>query len=64
MGKGYTTGKKESFRRLNEAGEPITVWRIWAFSDGGTRFSVDLPDEKLDEAEARLEAKARRLDKI
>lgn len=60
----YTVESKEELRQLDKAFKPITIWRIWATSKGGTYFHILVPEDQLDKAEALLAAKAQQLDAI
>lgn len=63
-GTGYDTREKEEFRRLGERGQVETSYRIWAVSEGGTRFHVDVAEEDLDKAGVALSKRAKELDAI
>lgn len=60
----YTTEKKEEVQKLSRGGEVDTYYRIWATSQGGTYFHVDVPEEELPKADEKLTARARELDAI
>lgn len=61
----YTVERKEEIRRLNpKTMEAYIAYRTWATSQGGTYFSVDIPEEDLDKAKAILTKKAKLLDSI
>lgn len=62
--KDYTVEKKEEVRRLSRTGEPITVYRIWATSKGGTYFHIEVSESELEKADEILTQKARALDAI
>ena len=63
--KPYTVQSKEEVRRLNTStGQPYIAYRIWALTAKGTRFSVEVPEEELDKADAVLAKKAQQLDAI
>lgn len=62
--KQYTVDKKIEMRKMNDAGDVITVYRISAKSTGGTYFSVDVPEADLARADTFLAAKATQLDSI
>jgi len=66
MAKGtdYTVEKKEEVRRLTPTQEPFIAYRIWATSKGGTYFSLEVPEDQLDQADKLLTAKAKQLDAI
>ena len=63
-GKDYTVEKKEEIRRLSRTGEPITVYRIWATSQGGTYFHIEVPEDQLASADKLLTEHAKQLDAI
>lgn len=60
----YTTQKKEEIRLLDQAGNVVTVYRIWATTPKGTYFHVDVPEKELAKAGAMLTARASELDAI
>ncbi|MBA7563505.1 hypothetical protein ES708_05164 [subsurface metagenome] len=63
-GESYTTESKEEITRLSKAGEIETWFRIYATSKGDTRFHVDISEDQLDQADAILTARAKKLDAI
>ncbi len=63
-GTDYTVEKKDEIRKLTSAGEVQIVYRIWANSKGGTRFSVEVPEASLVNADQVLTTKAKQLDSI
>ena len=63
-GKDYTVTSKEEIRKINEAGDIETWFRIWATSKGGTRFHVEVPETQLDKADEPLTRRAQTLDAI
>jgi hypothetical protein len=62
--KNYIVEKKEEIRRITRAGEPFTVYRIWATSDGGTYFHIEIPEADLEQSHKLLSLKAKTLDSI
>lgn len=63
-GTDYAIEKKEEIRRLSATGEPVLYLRIWATSKGGTYFQIEIPENELDKADAKLTAKAKAIDTI
>lgn len=57
----YTVDSKEEIRRLGKQGEPYLAYRIYATAKDGTYFSVEVPEDELDNAHTILEAKARKI---
>lgn len=62
----YTTKSKEELRKLNEAGDVETYYRVWATSKGGTYFHVDVSEKELNSGKAveMLTKKAQALDAV
>lgn len=60
----FTVSSKEEMRRLNQAGEPVTYFRIWATTRKGTYFHIDVPEGDLNKAQEALTARATQLDAI
>jgi len=63
-GDSYTTESKEEFSKINKAGEIETWFRVYATSEGGSRFHVDISEGQLDQADSILSARAKKLDSI
>ncbi|KKK67094.1 hypothetical protein LCGC14_2957520 [marine sediment metagenome] len=66
MSKGtdYKVEKKDEVRKLSKGGELETWFRIFATSKGGTYFHVDIIEDQLDNADAILTTRAKKLDAI
>jgi len=66
MSKGtdYKVEKKDEVRKLSKGGELETWFRIFATSKGGTYFHVDIIEDQLDNADAILTTRAKKLDSI
>ncbi len=62
--KDYTITKKTEVTRISPAGEPVLYLRVHALSKGGTPFQLEIPEDNLDNADALLTAKAKKLDLI
>jgi len=60
----YKTEKKEEIRVLDQAGNVVTMYRIYATSEKGTYFHIDVPDKELKNAPKLLTARATELDAI
>lgn len=60
----YTVQRKEEIRKLNQAGEIETWYRIYAISKGGTYYHVEVPERNLDVAPKALTERANKLDAI
>jgi len=58
------TKRPQEITRLNPEGEVTKYFRITARSRGGSTFTVDVEDGKLDQSTALLEAKAKQLDAV
>ena len=63
-GADYTVTKKTEVTRVSPAGEPVLYLRIHALSKGGTPFQLEIPEDQIDQADALLTAKAKKLDAI
>ena len=60
----YETKSKVEFTRITKDGEVETWYKISATSAGGTNFHVDVRETELDNADAVLTARAKKLDSI
>jgi hypothetical protein len=62
--KNYTVTRKEPVRQMTPDMQVSTLWRLHAISRGGTYFWVEVKDMELDQADAKLTAKAKQIDAI
>lgn len=60
----YTVLSKEERTVLDENMKPVTLFRIWARSKGGTRFHIEVSEGDLASAPKLLEARAKQLDSL
>lgn len=60
----YKVEKKEELRILNNQGQLVVIYRIWATSAGGTYFHVDVPESDLAKSDSYLTARAKAVDAI
>lgn len=61
---GYTSKRKEEFRKMIDTGEIETWYRFYAVSNGGTYFHVEVPERDIAKAPKLLEERAKQLDAI
>jgi len=62
--KNYAVQKKQEISKLNQAGELETWYRIYAVSNSGSYFHIEVPERNLSQASELLTERANILDAI